>query len=133
MAEAQNCSGLRTCSDCLGQVECGWCGDPSDTGKGVCMEGSSRGPLKSLIRAGARDRDKERPRDRGMVLDHALCPADKGFHWAFIQCPACQCNGHSRCGNSSVCEQCGNLTSGTHCQTCMVGYYGDPTNGGKCN
>jgi len=51
------------------------------------MEGSSRGPLKSLIRAGARDRDKERPRDMGMVLDHALCPADRGFRWAFIQCP----------------------------------------------
>ncbi|MEQ2273772.1 hypothetical protein XENORESO_008822, partial [Xenotaenia resolanae] len=45
----------------------------------------------------------------------------------------CQCNGHSRCVNSSVCEHCGNLTAGTHCQTCMPGYYGDPTNGGKCN
>ncbi|CAL8254265.1 unnamed protein product [Lota lota] len=130
---AQNCSGLRTCGDCLGQVECGWCRDPSDTGRGVCMEGSYRGPLKPLTRAGPRDRDKERPGDRGMVLDQALCPADRGFHWAFIQCPACQCNGHSRCVNSSVCEQCGNLTAGTHCQTCMPGYYGDPTNGGKCN
>ncbi|KAK0140413.1 Attractin-like protein 1 [Merluccius polli] len=85
---AQNCSGLRTCGDCLGQVECGWCGDPSDTGKGVCMEGSYRGPLKSPPRAGPRDRDKERPRgDRSMVLDQALCPADRGFHWAFIHCP----------------------------------------------
>uniref|UniRef100_A0A8C4ZJK4 Attractin-like 1a n=1 Tax=Gadus morhua TaxID=8049 RepID=A0A8C4ZJK4_GADMO len=130
---AQNCSGLRTCGDCLGQVECGWCRDPSDTGRGVCMEGSYRGPLKQLTRAGPRDRDKERPGDRGMVLDQTMCAADRGFSWSFIQCPACQCNGHSRCVNSSVCEQCGNLTAGTHCQTCMPGYYGDPTNGGKCN
>lgn len=48
-------------------------------------------------------------------------------------CAACQCNGHSRCVNGSVCENCGNLTAGTHCQNCMAGYYGDPVNGGKCN
>lgn len=46
--------------------------------------------------------------------------------------PACQCNGHSMCVNGSVCEQCRNLTTGPHCQTCMPGYHGDPTNGGKC-
>lgn len=45
---------------------------------------------------------------------------------------ACQCNGHSTCVNGSVCEQCRNLTTGLHCQTCMAGYHGDPTNGGKC-
>lgn len=45
---------------------------------------------------------------------------------------ACQCNGHSTCVNGSVCEQCRNLTTGPHCQTCMPGYHGDPTNGGKC-
>uniref|UniRef100_A0AAQ5ZB26 Attractin-like 1a n=1 Tax=Amphiprion ocellaris TaxID=80972 RepID=A0AAQ5ZB26_AMPOC len=129
---AQNCSGLRTCSDCLERVECGWCGDPSNTGRGVCMEGSYRGPLKPLNpRAGPRDR--ERLRDRDMVVDQNLCSSDRGYNWAFIQCPACQCNGHSRCVNGSVCERCGNLTAGTRCQNCMPGYYGDPTNGGKCN
>lgn len=46
---------------------------------------------------------------------------------------ACQCNGHSKCVNSSVCERCGNLTAGTHCQSCMPGYYGDSINGGRCN
>lgn len=46
--------------------------------------------------------------------------------------PACQCNGHSTCVNSSVCEQCRNLTTGLHCETCLPGYHGDPTNGGKC-
>lgn len=45
---------------------------------------------------------------------------------------ACQCNGHSTCVNGSVCEQCRNLTTGPHCETCMPGYHGDPTNGGKC-
>uniref|UniRef100_H2S6G2 Attractin like 1 n=1 Tax=Takifugu rubripes TaxID=31033 RepID=H2S6G2_TAKRU len=123
---AQNCSGLRTCAECLERAECGWCGDPTNTGKGVCMEGSYRGPMKTAAaRVG--------PRVRDMVLDQSLCSSDRGYNWAFIQCPACQCNGHSRCVNSSVCEHCGNLTSGTHCQSCMPGYYGDPINGGKCN
>ncbi|KAK5882849.1 hypothetical protein CesoFtcFv8_021392 [Champsocephalus esox] len=129
---AQNCSGVRTCAECLERTECGWCGDPSNTGRGVCMEGSYRGPLKPAVpRAGPRDR--ERLRDRDMVLDQSLCSSDRGFDWAFIQCPACQCNGHSRCVNGSVCERCGNLTAGLHCQSCMPGYYGDPTNGGRCN
>ncbi|XP_035981975.1 attractin-like protein 1 [Fundulus heteroclitus] len=125
---AQNCSAVRTCAGCLERVECGWCGDPSNTGRGVCMEGSYRGPLKP-----ANTRSGPRVRDRDMVVDQNLCTSDRGYNWAFIECPACQCNGHSRCVNSSVCEHCGNLTAGTHCQTCMPGYYGDPTNGGKCN
>lgn len=45
---------------------------------------------------------------------------------------ACQCNGHSKCVNQSVCEKCENLTTGRHCETCISGFYGDPTNGGKC-
>ncbi|XP_056290986.1 attractin-like protein 1 isoform X2 [Pseudoliparis swirei] len=121
---AQNCSGLRTCVECLERTECGWCGDPSNTGKGVCMEGSYRGPMRP---AGPPERHRD------MVLDQGLCSSDRGFNWAFIQCPACQCNGHSRCVNGSVCERCGNLTAGAHCQSCVAGYYGDPTNGGKCN
>ncbi|KAI3362823.1 hypothetical protein L3Q82_001869 [Scortum barcoo] len=129
---AQNCSGLRTCAECLERAECGWCGDPSNTGRGVCMEGSYRGPLKPA-RHNPGPRDRERLRDRDMVLDQGLCSSDRGYNWAFIQCPACQCNGHSRCVNGSVCEHCGNLTAGTHCQSCMPGYYGDPINGGKCN
>jgi hypothetical protein len=50
-------------------------------------------------------------------------------------CPlACQCNGHSTCpANSSVCIQpCANLTQGPHCEHCVLGYYGNPVNGGKC-
>uniref|UniRef100_A0A7N6A1F6 Attractin-like 1b n=1 Tax=Anabas testudineus TaxID=64144 RepID=A0A7N6A1F6_ANATE len=120
---AQNCSGLRTCSQCLEQPECGWCGDPSSTGKGLCMEGSYRGPMKRVTKQG---------QSQDMSLELGSCPKDKGYEWAFIHCPACQCNGHSTCVNGSVCEQCRNLTTGPHCQTCMPGYHGDPTNGGKC-
>ncbi|XP_057681701.1 attractin-like protein 1 [Corythoichthys intestinalis] len=118
---AQNCSGLRTCGQCLEQPECGWCGDPSSTGKGLCTEGSFRGPVK---RGPSPSSDA--------TLEPGLCPKDKGYEWTFIHCPACQCNGHSTCINGSVCEQCRNLTTGPHCQTCMAGYHGDPTNGGKC-
>ncbi|KFW82993.1 Attractin-like 1, partial [Manacus vitellinus] len=114
----QNCSGLRTCGQCLEQPGCGWCNDPSNTGKGQCLEGSSRGPMK--------------PVGNEMVLDAGLCPKEKNYEWSFIQCPACQCNGHSTCINSNVCDQCKNLTTGKQCETCMPGYYGDPTNGGQC-
>nr|XP_034994225.1 attractin-like protein 1 isoform X1 [Zootoca vivipara]XP_034994226.1 attractin-like protein 1 isoform X1 [Zootoca vivipara] len=67
-----------------------------------------------------------------MVLDNNLCPKEKNYDWSFIQCPACQCNGHSTCVNGNVCDQCKNLTTGKQCETCMPGYYGDPTNGGQC-
>uniref|UniRef100_A0A669BA32 Attractin like 1 n=1 Tax=Oreochromis niloticus TaxID=8128 RepID=A0A669BA32_ORENI len=121
-----NCSGLRTCSQCLEQPECGWCGDPTSTGKGLCMEGSFRGPMKRLAKQGHQGPSHD------MSLEPGICPKDKGYEWAFIQCPACQCNGHSTCVNGSVCEQCRNLTTGPNCETCMPGYHGDPTNGGKC-
>lgn len=75
-----------TCAECLERVECGWCGDPSNTGRGICMEGSYRGPLKPVTaKAGPRDRDKLR--DRDMVVDQGLCSSDRGYNWAFIQCP----------------------------------------------
>ncbi|XP_067909066.1 attractin-like protein 1 isoform X1 [Heterodontus francisci] len=118
---SQNCSGLRTCEQCLEHPGCGWCNDPTNTGKGHCIEGSSRGPMKSAGR-----------NIQEMTLDTGLCPKDKNNEWAFIQCPACQCNGHSTCINGSICEQCKNLTVGKQCEACMQGYYGDPTNGGRC-
>ncbi|XP_074151794.1 attractin-like protein 1 isoform X4 [Sminthopsis crassicaudata] len=117
----QNCSGLRTCGQCLEQPGCGWCNDPSNTGKGHCIEGSSRGPMKLI---GMHTNE--------MILDTSLCPKEKSYEWSFIYCPACQCNGHSTCINNNVCEQCKNLTTGKQCQDCMPGYYGDPTNGGQC-
>ncbi len=45
----------------------------------------------------------------------------------------CQCNGHSTCANgSSVCEQCMDNTEGENCQSCSLGYFGDPRNGQSC-
>ncbi|XP_077114034.1 attractin-like protein 1 isoform X1 [Ranitomeya variabilis] len=117
----QNCSGFRTCSQCLEHPGCGWCNDPSNTGKGSCIEGSSRGPMKPQSKQSSE-----------MVLDSSLCPRDKNYEWSFIHCPACQCNGHSTCTSSNVCEQCKNLTTGKHCEACMPGYHGNPTNGGEC-
>ncbi|KAG9461822.1 hypothetical protein GDO78_015646, partial [Eleutherodactylus coqui] len=117
----QNCTGFRTCSQCLEHPGCGWCNDPSNTGKGSCIEGSSRGPMKPQSKQSSE-----------MVLDSSLCPRDKNYEWSFIHCPACQCNGHSTCINNNVCEQCKNLTTGKHCETCMPGYHGNPTNGGEC-
>lgn len=73
---AQNCSGLRTCGQCLEQPGCGWCNDPSNTGRGHCIEGSSRGPMKLV---GMHSNE--------MLLDTSLCPKEKNYEWSFIQCP----------------------------------------------
>ncbi|XP_066535250.1 attractin-like protein 1 [Hoplias malabaricus] len=116
-----SCSDVRECGQCLEQEGCGWCGVPGGTGQGRCVEGSFQGPVK---------RQNEQRDER--TLDTSLCPREKGFDWSFIQCPACQCNGHSSCVNGSVCQQCRNFTAGRHCQTCRPGYYGDPINGGIC-
>ncbi|OXB57761.1 hypothetical protein ASZ78_010330 [Callipepla squamata] len=80
LKKAQNCSGLRTCGQCLEQPGCGWCNDPSNTGKGQCLEGSSRGPMKPV---GTHSTE--------MVLDSTLCPKEKNYEWSFIQCPGKFC------------------------------------------
>ncbi|MEE6511099.1 hypothetical protein FKM82_017421 [Ascaphus truei] len=89
------------------------------------MEASYRGPMKlpstSLTKI-----------DMEPVLNISMCPAENHYNWSFIVCPACQCNGHSNCINESICEKCENLTTGKNCDTCISGYYGDPTNGGTC-
>ncbi|GCB70141.1 hypothetical protein scyTo_0012556 [Scyliorhinus torazame] len=120
--QPENCSGYRTCSQCLEQPGCGWCTDPSNTGKGQCIEGSYRGPVKIPT-----VNTPYLP-----ILNVSMCPAETKYNWSFIQCPACQCNGHSKCVNESICEKCEDLTTGNHCETCISGYYGDPKNGGSC-
>ncbi|KAL0177825.1 hypothetical protein M9458_026719, partial [Cirrhinus mrigala] len=72
----QNCSGHRTCGQCLEHPDCGWCGDPTDTGQGQCIEGSYRGPMRSLSR-----------QSRERVLDTSVCSREKGYDWAYITCP----------------------------------------------
>jgi len=64
----------------LEQPGCGWCNDPSNTGKGQCLEGSSRGPMKPVGMHSAE-----------MVLDATLCPKEKSYEWSFIQCPGKVC------------------------------------------
>ncbi|XP_062852126.1 attractin isoform X1 [Trichomycterus rosablanca] len=127
----ENCSGYRTCSQCLDQPSCGWCTDPSNTGKGQCMEGSYRGPIQTLLHAPSSSRPTLIPAPQA-ILNVSFCPHENKYNWSFIQCPACQCNGHSACVNESVCERCEDLTTGKHCESCISGYYGDPTNGGSC-
>nr|XP_016851784.1 PREDICTED: attractin [Anolis carolinensis] len=126
----ENCSGYLTCAHCLDQPGCGWCTDPSNTGKGKCIEGSSRGPVKM-----PKPTPPALPTVKAYqepVLDVSLCQAENKYNWSYIQCPACQCNGHSKCVNQSICERCENLTTGKNCETCISGYHGDPTNGGTC-
>uniref|UniRef100_A0A669PG09 Attractin n=1 Tax=Phasianus colchicus TaxID=9054 RepID=A0A669PG09_PHACC len=122
----ENCSGYCTCSHCLEQPGCGWCTDPSNTGKGKCIDGSYRGAVK-IPTPSATGKQSLEP-----VLNVSMCAGEHNYNWSFIQCPACQCNGHSKCINESICEKCENLTTGKHCETCISGYYGDPTNGGTC-
>lgn len=100
---AQNCSGLRTCSQCLEQPECGWCGDPSSTGKGLCMEGSYRGPMKRPAKQGQQGQSQD------MSLELGSCPKDKGYEWAFIHCPgkgstSCPSYWNYRSSVTSVCS-----------------------------
>ncbi|XP_048060135.1 attractin isoform X1 [Megalobrama amblycephala] len=127
----ENCSGYKTCGHCLDQPGCGWCTDPSNTGRGQCIEGSYRGPIQTLFHAPSSSGPSLIPAPQPM-LNVSLCPLEGNYNWSFIQCPACQCNGHSSCLNESVCERCEDLTTGKQCESCISGYYGDPTNGGSC-
>nr|CAD7262632.1 unnamed protein product [Timema shepardi] len=104
------CSFYPTCAECRTDPACGWCDDGSGTGLGSCLPGGNNGP---------------------QVPDFT-CLSD---HWFFTQCPICQCNGHSTCANdTSICIQpCSNLTHGPHCEQCVLGYYGNPVNGGRCH
>ncbi|VDL83459.1 unnamed protein product [Nippostrongylus brasiliensis] len=113
--KSSNCSSHKTCAECQLSPECGWLDDGSRTGLGTCTRGSSRGPLEP----------------------------SPNFHpkqWFFIDCPACQCNGHSMCnetrntlgGVQEVCGECQDNTMGKHCELCAPGFHGDPRNGGNC-
>ncbi|XP_042356650.1 attractin-like [Plectropomus leopardus] len=127
---SENCSGYRTCGQCLDQPGCGWCTDPSNTGKGQCIEGSYRGPFQTSVPAPSTLPGL--PASPQPALNASMCPSEAKYNWSFIHCPACQCNGHSQCVNESVCEKCEDLTTGRHCESCISGFYGDPTNGGSC-
>ena len=55
-------------------------------------------------------------------------------NWHFDSCPLCECNGHSICNyNLSRCLSCMNSTSGSRCEKCADGYFGNALNNGICN
>lgn len=109
------CSGRKTCHDCHTLPGCGWCDDGSGTGLGNCSEGGDDGPFAN---SSANDSSAD-----------DQCPSDR---WYFVECPACQCNGHSMCINGNICEKCKHQTTGPHCEVCSPGYYGNAENGGTC-
>lgn len=78
---AENCSGYCTCAQCLEQPGCGWCTDPSNTGKGKCIEGSYRGPVR-MPTPSTPGRHSLEP-----VLNVSMCPVESSYNWSFIQCP----------------------------------------------
>ncbi|XP_044169184.1 attractin-like protein 1 isoform X2 [Acropora millepora] len=110
---AERCSGMKTCDECHTLPGCGWCDDGSGTGLGECMEGGNDGPFNNS--------------DADAVTSQ--CPSDL---WFFVECPDCQCNGHSTCINRNICEKCQGQTSGPRCEVCSPGHHGDPKNGGTC-
>ncbi|XP_071089503.1 attractin-like protein 1 [Haliotis cracherodii] len=112
---ATTCKGLNSCEECQAHPMCGWCNDPSNTGRGRCMEGGRQGPVTNAT---------------DHTIDLGQCPREQ---WFFTDCPKCQCNGHSTCLNeSSSCDECKNLTTGSHCEKCQDGFFGNPKNGGEC-
>lgn len=83
---AENCSGYKTCGHCLDQPGCGWCTDPSNTGRGQCIEGSYRGPIQTLFHAPSSSGPSLIPAPQPM-LNVSLCPLEGNYNWSFIQCP----------------------------------------------
>ncbi|KAJ0062934.1 hypothetical protein NL108_009424 [Boleophthalmus pectinirostris] len=126
----ENCSGYRTCGQCLDQPGCGWCTDPSNTGRGQCIEGSYRGPFQTSVPAPSTLPGL--PPSPQPALNATMCPGDAKYNWSFIHCPACQCNGHSQCVNESVCEKCEDLTTGRHSCKCNGHASMCNPNTGKC-
>jgi len=129
------CRGYDTCSDCLTNPACGWCDGGNEEGLGSCHEGGDSGPLNRTTKIG------DTRGHQWVWTESSVCdPPTKagwgeGMGWHFTDCPACQCNGHSRCLKDSpgVCEQpCQHNTMGDHCERCSDGYFGHPVNGGEC-
>ncbi|EDO36874.1 predicted protein [Nematostella vectensis] len=113
---AVQCSKMVSCLDCHTLPGCGWCDDGSGTGLGKCLAGGDLGPFVS-----------------NSTSQDSRCPVKGGRQmWYFIECPACQCNGHSTCDSKNNCKTCLHNTNGTNCQICSNGYYGNPKNGGTC-
>ena len=114
---APKCSSFQTCNQCFSVERCGWCEDELGSGLGRCLNGSLSGPLQYA------------PDMRSHHVDYGLCPAPR---WRFLNCPRCQCNGHSVCNAAFQCLNCADHSTGTNCERCAVGYYGNSTLGSIC-
>lgn len=95
VSTAENCSGYRTCTQCLDQPGCGWCTDPSNTGQGQCMEGSYRGPIQTLLHAPSTSRPSLVPAPQAL-LNVSWCPHENKYNWSFIQCPGKDISSHTQ-------------------------------------
>lgn len=104
---AENCSGYRTCGQCLDQPGCGWCTDPSNTGKGQCIEGSYRGPFQTSVPAPSTLPGL--PAIPQPALNASMCPSEAKYNWSFIHCPGRR---HSAFA-LSMCIIAGNLPNAT--------------------
>ena len=98
-------TGHLTCRSCQNDPRCGWCDDGTGRGSGKCLEGSLEGVSES--------------NEIGSVKNKT-CPAK---NWFWVDCPLCNCSGHSQCDADGNCEECQNFTSGTNCERCMVRSY----------
>ena len=87
------CQGHLTCKSCQMDPRCGWCDDGSGTGRGKCHEGTLEG-------------DK-----------NGKCQKDG---WFWVDCPKCNCSGHSKCSPNGACIECQNFTTGKNCERCQV-------------
>ena len=64
-----------------------------------------------------------------MTINYLFVDRDDGDMFLFAMFAACQCNMHStECGMAG-CVNCQHFTTGTQCQNCIAGYYGDATRG----
>ncbi|XP_078488466.1 attractin-like protein 1 isoform X2 [Ciona intestinalis] len=101
------CTKYQSCDDCFQDDGCGWQDLGGNNGYGSCLSGSTIGPV-----------------DASLSSDN----------WHFLECPACQCNGHSTCSpdQPDVCTECTGGTNGFKCSLCDGLFYGDPSNGRNC-
>ena len=68
------CGGLKNCTECQDSAQCGWCNDPSDTGRGECIDGGFTSPRDN----GSCYQVDEFGRSETWNFD--ICPGTDWFH-----------------------------------------------------
>eukprot|EP01135_Chromosphaera_perkinsii_P005280 Nk52_evm6s331 gene=Nk52_evmTU6s331 len=155
---ASFCGQYTDCNQCIGDPLCGWCDDGSGTGKGQCMEGTYSNPTNGTCNGGLLSWKYETCPEC-QCNGHSQCDktmnclscADntQGFtcdscatgYYGSPQnggsCTVCatEFNGHSCSFCDSItggCTGCADNTTGASCEKCKTNYWGDASNGGKC-